>query len=258
MPKQRAGLLWPFAFTILVCAILAFLGFWQMQRLAWKEGLIAQIETRAKAPPVALPEASAWPDLRPGNYEYRHVVLDGTFDHDKEALVFWPSGHATAVTREPGFLVLTPLRLDSGAYVIINRGFVPQDLADPRLRSAGRIEGKTRVTGLMRAPEPRSVFTPKDDPARGRFFARDPAPVAAGLGPVTVAPFLVDADNDPVPGGWPKGGATELTLRNNHLSYALTWFGLALTCLGIFAAYAWQRSKSDPSASMHKLPFPCL
>jgi surfeit locus 1 family protein len=258
MPKQRAGLLWPFAFTILACAILAFLGFWQMQRLAWKEGLITQIETRAKSPPVPSPEAAEWPELLPKSYEYRHIVLTGIFDHDKETLVFWPSGRGTAGTRQPGFLVLTPLRLESGAYVIINRGFVPQELANSGLWRAGRVEGKIRVTGLMRAPEPRSIFTPRDDPAHGHFFSRDPAPIAARLGPVNVAPFLVDADDGPVPGGWPKGGTTELALRNNHLAYAMTWFGLALVCLGTFCAYAWQWRKGDPSASMRRHPFPCL
>lgn len=258
MPRPRAGLLWPLVFTIVVCAILAFLGFWQMQRLAWKEGLIAQIEARAKSPPVPLPQAAHWPELRPETYEYRHVMLEGTFEHDKEALVFWPSGHGMAAIREPGFLVLTPLRLESGAYVIVNRGFVPQKLADASFRRAGEIEGRTRVSGLMRAPESRSIFTPKDDPAKGRFFTRDPAPVAARLGPITVAPFLVDADDVPLPGGWPKGGATELALRNNHLSYAVTWFGLALACLGIFFAYAWQWRKLGESAPIPKRPFLCL
>lgn len=244
MRGRLARLFWPFVFAAAAAVVLTALGVWQLQRLAWKTGLIAQIEARAKASPEPLPAQAEWPNLPPDAYEYRHVEFDGRFENDKEALIFRASGGGA---RQPGYLVLTPFRLSSGAYVIVNRGYAPADHKDPSTRIAGEIEGKTRVVGLMRQPEPRNLFTPPDDPDSGAYFTRDPALIAAHFGLAPAAPFSVDADDAPLPGGWPKGGATELAFPNNHLSYALTWFGLALALLGVFAAYAWRALKS-PSA----------
>jgi surfeit locus 1 family protein len=123
--------------------------------------------------------------------------------------------------------------------VIVNRGFVPLDLKDPAAR--GEIEGRTHVTGLMRQPESRNFFTPADDPETGQYFTRDPALIAHHFGLAPAAPFSVDADPGPAPGGWPRGGASELTFPNNHLAYALTWFGLALALAGVFIAFARHR-----------------
>jgi len=238
--RRFKSLFWPFVFTCAAGAILVALGVWQLQRLAWKESLIAKIEACATAAPEPLPALAAWPDLRPEDYEYRHVAFDGRFENDKEALVFRPSGRSGAGAREPGYLVLTPLRLASGAYVIVNRGFVSANLKEPGKRLAGQIEGETHVEGLMRQPESRNAFTPPDDPATGQYFTRDPALIAAHFNLAQAAPFSVDADAAPMPGGGPRGGATERTFPNNHLSYALTWFGLAAGLIGVFAAYVWQ------------------
>jgi surfeit locus 1 family protein len=239
MPRPRGGLAWPAAFTCAAAAILVSLGVWQLHRLAWKEGLIADIEVRANAAPQPLPPITDWPKLRPEDYEYRHVAVTGTFENSEEALVFRPSGGLAS--KQPGYQVLTPLRLKTGGIVIVNRGFVPLDRKEQSSRLAGLIEGETTVTGLMRQPEARNFFTPADDPAAGLYFSRDPGLIARHFGLANAAPFSIDADATPVPGGWPKGGATERNLSNNHFSYALTWFGLALALIGVFAAFAWQR-----------------
>lgn len=241
MPSHHKSLIWPAAWTCLACAILVWLGVWQLQRLAWKGKIIGEIETRAKAPPQQLPPLAAWPELRPDDYAYRHVEVDGTFLNDDEALVFTPSSGRTSGGPDSGYLVLTPLRLKSGGFVIVNRGFVSLDRKDQSSRTARLIEGETHLTGLMRPPEARNYFTPPDEPAAGRYFTRDPSLIAAHYGLSPAAPFSVDVDDVPLPGGWPKGGTTLLNIPNNHLSYALTWFGLALTLLGVFAAFAWQK-----------------
>jgi surfeit locus 1 family protein len=238
-----ARLLWPALLTAAAGAILISLGVWQLRRLAWKENIIAQIEARAAAPAEPLPDFAEWADLRPEDYEYRHVLLQGTFENEKEALVFRPSGSSTGV-REPGYLVLTPMRLSSGACVIVNRGFTPVSRGEARTRRQGEIEGVTALAGLMRAPESRNFFTPADNPDAGQYFTRDPNVIASHFGLKQCAPFIVDADASPVPGGWPKGGATELAFPNNHLSYALTWFGLAAALFGVFLAYSWQTLRS--------------
>ena len=235
MSARFRPLIAPAIFTLLMGAVLVGLGVWQLERLDWKTAILARIEARTNAPPQALPPLSAWSTLNPDDYEYRRVDLAGTFDHAEEALVF----RGTAAG--PGYFVLTPLRLASGGTVIVNRGFVPTDRADPASRKAGQIAGVVHITGLMREPEPRNTFTPTDDPATGHYFTRDPALIATHFGLRDAAPFSVDADATPVPGGLPKGGTTEVAIPNNHLSYALTWFGLAAGLVGVFCVLVWRR-----------------
>jgi surfeit locus 1 family protein len=228
-------LLIPALFTLVMGAVLIGLGLWQLQRLAWKNAILAEIEERVDAMPQPLPPQPAWAGLEPDDYEYRHVTLDGIFDHTKEALVF----RGTAAG--PGYFVLTPLQLLSGGIVIVNRGFVPTGKAPAATRAQGQIAGIVHVSGLMRKPEPRNAFTPADNPARGEYFTRDPGLIAAHFALSGAAPFTVDADAIPVPGGLPVGGATELAIPNNHFSYALTWFGLAIGLFGVFAVFAWRK-----------------
>jgi surfeit locus 1 family protein len=226
---------------LVVGAILVLLGVWQLHRLAWKETLISEIATRSKGAPQPLPEPSEWNRLAPAAYAYRHVEFAGRYENDKEALVFYGAGpHDLG----PGYLILTPLRLDSGAVVIVNRGFVPDALAAKSARSAGEIEGETHVIGLMRPPQTRNLFTPADEPDKDIYFTRDPAAVAAHFGLAQTAPFVVDADAS-APGGWPQGGMTEIDIPNNHLGYALTWFGLAVGLFVVFAAYLRARWRGE-------------
>lgn len=243
-PLRRPNLSGLAVLVAAACAISLALGVWQLQRRATKSELIAAIGARATAAPQPLPDPLEWPLLRPRDYEYRHVVLEGIFAHDKEVLVFRASGGGTTGPKEPGYLVLTPLRTRSGAMVIVNRGFVPQSALCSMERGDPASTRVTRVTGLMRAPEPRNPFTPQDDLAHGRGFTRDPAAIAAHFGLHPFAPFSIDADAAPEPRGWPRGGTTEHRITNNHLAYALTWFGLAATGAAVFCTYAWTQRQA--------------
>jgi len=236
--SARKGLFVPIAFFFVACGILVSLGAWQLHRLAWKETLIEEIATRSKAPPQPLPDPASWPQLAANDYAYRHVRLTGTFENDDEAHVFYGTGpHELG----PGYLIFTPLRLRSGAIVIVNRGFVPASLAAQSTRAKGELSGEVTLAGLMRPPEERNLFTPADEPDKNLYFSRDPAPIAAHFHLSQVAPFIVDADPAPVPGGWPIGGMTQIDIPNNHLSYALTWFGLAVGLVATFAG--WLRAR---------------
>lgn len=239
--SRRRSLFWPAVFTLVAGAILMSLGFWQLRRLAWKEALIAAIDARADAAPGPLPPESQWSALVPADYDYRHVEARGRFDYGKEALVFRGFGpHGLG----PGYLVMTPLRLASGAYVIVNRGYVPQERKEPSERSAGQIGGEVHITGLMRPPEPRNFFTPADAPDKGSYFTRDPGLIAGHFGLSPAAPFSIDADDLHVPGGWPLGGTTVRDLPNSHLGYAITWFGLAAALAGVFVAFVLRRHQT--------------
>jgi surfeit locus 1 family protein len=233
-------LLGPGLAALVALAILVSLGMWQLERLTWKEALIARIAARVHAEPVALPSEAHWEEWRGDDGAFRRVRLSGMFLHDREVLVH---GLMAAQRGAPvqGFYVFAPLRLADGASVFVNRGFVPTELKDPERRREGNRPGTVAVTGLVRTPEARSWFVPVNDAARSQWFVRDPGEMAHAQGLSRVAPFYVDADGSPNPGGWPKGGQTNLALPNNHRQYALTWFGLALTLTGVFAAWAWGR-----------------
>lgn len=228
--RTRARSPWPaLAATVMAALLLVALGVWQLQRLAWKNGVLAQIEARSAGAPVPIPPEAAWPGLRPEDYEYRHVTAAGTY-LGRDALVYRGAGPNAPAGEGPGFLVVTPLALDDGGIVLVNRGFAPSAQAEAaRAKPAGRVA----VAGLMRGPEPRNLFTPADQPDKGVWFTRDPASIAAGLGLPGVAPFTIDVDARPERSGWPRPGATQLAIANNHLAYALTWFGLAASLVGV-------------------------
>jgi surfeit locus 1 family protein len=90
-------------------------------------------------------------------------------------------------------------------------------------------------------PEDANYFTPENEPARDSWYRRVPSEIARARKIERAAPFTVDADSTPNPGGLPQGGGTRVSFPNNHLQYVVTWFGLALSLAGVFAAYAWQR-----------------
>jgi surfeit locus 1 family protein len=224
------------ALAALAFAVLVGLGVWQVERLHWKEDLLARIESRRHAAPAPLPPRAEWAALRPDDVDYRHVAASGTWMPDASVLVFRASAPDGRGGEGPGYLVLTPLRLDGGGIVVVNRGFVP--LAEAAVLP-GLPASATALRGLMRPPESRNPFTPKDDPGRNQWFTRDPFTIASAKGLSDVAPFTIDREAETGDPQWPRGGQTVLDIPNNHLSYALTWFGLAAALAGVLIAYVW-------------------
>jgi surfeit locus 1 family protein len=228
---RRAGL--ALAGLGLVAIFLA-LGTWQIQRRVWKLDLIDRVETRLRAAPVAPPPPADWAHLDPDTVAYRRVRLSGRFAHDRSALV------QALTERGAGFWVLTPLVRADGISVLINRGFVPGDRKERADRTLGETADEVTVTGLLRLPEPGGGFLRHNDPASDRWYSRDVAAIAAARGLTQVAPYFVDADATPNPGGLPIGGLTVVAFRNDHLVYALTWYTLALMSAGALI-YAMRR-----------------
>lgn len=225
---------------VLLFTLFAALGIWQVERRAWKLALIERIEARVHAPPVDAPPPAQWPHIAAATDEYRHVRLAGVFLHDRETLV------QASSTLGAGYWVLTPLRTAQGALVLINRGFVPPERRERATRSGNEPAGEVQVTGLLRMSEPGGGFLRRNDPAAERWFSRDVPAIAAARGLAGVAPFFVDEDAAaPQPPGaeprWPAAGLTVIAFHNNHLVYALTWFGLAL---GVVLA-AWLVARGE-------------
>jgi surfeit locus 1 family protein len=223
------------------------LGNWQVHRRAWKLDLIARVDQRLKAAPTAAPPRAQWPAINREHDEYRRLCIDGEFLHQRETLV-------QAVTRlGPGDWVLTPLQTADGSYVLVDRGFVGQEQRAAEARAAGQARGTQHVCGLLRLSEPRGAFLHRNDPAAGRWYSRDVAAIAAAqkLPAQDVAPYFLDADATPNPGGWPVGGLTVVQFHNSHLVYAITWYGLALlvACgMAVVARYEWKLRKASAKA----------
>jgi len=248
---RAAGLIVPGLLTLALLPILVGLGNWQWHRKAWKEDLIAKIESRRTADPVSYPAALA-EYVRTGDVEYLHVRVTGTFDFAHERHLYAP----TDVSQ--GWHIYTLMRPEGGLPpLFVNRGWVPDALKDPSKRTEGQVAGPVTVTGLVRLPERKGWFAPDNDYAANRWYWRDldemqwgptgpPSPLHfSAAKQQAYAPFSLDADALPEnPGGWPKGGTTVINLPNSHLQYVVTWYGLALTLVGVFTAFARQRLRA--------------
>jgi len=201
---------------------LSALGTWQLQRRAWKHELIAEVDARVRATPEPPPPPALWPSISAGRDAYRHVRAHGYFLNGRETLV------QAVTTKAAGFWVMTPLVTDSGFTVLVNRGFIPAGQSDPANLAARQVEGDVTVTGLLRMSEPGGGFLRTNAPAEGRWYSRDVAAIAAARGVSPTAPYFIDADGTPNPGGLPISGLTVIRFADNHLIYALTWYGLAM------------------------------
>lgn len=231
---------------VFVCLVL--LGNWQMRRLDWKEGLLAAVETRQGEAPVSLGDIERLRD-NGADIEYQPVTVEGRFQHDRERHFF------ATHDGQSGYYIYTPLLLDDGRFVFINRGFVPFDLKEAATRPAGQVGGAVTVTGLARAglSEKPSFVVPDNDVSGNIFYWKDLATMAGsvGLSADTLLPFFIDADATPNPGGLPVGGVTRISFPNDHLQYALTWYGLAaVLAVGVIILFVRRKARQkDGSAS---------
>lgn len=225
-------------------AVLCALGTWQVKRLFWKEALIAEVEERTSQKPMNLTEfletqtdKNTWP--------YSPVMTQGIYDHSKEVFFF-----TTSIEGHSGWNVHTPMLLDNGKYLIVNRGFIPYDRQAPEKRLEGQVTGKQQLAGLVRVPEkekPNDWF-PENQPEKRELYWRDYDVFTDLMGKDEgreFVPLFVDANDAPVPGGSPKGGTTIIAFSNSHLQYAVTWYGLALALLGVGGYFLYSRRQKN-------------
>lgn len=259
---REAGLLWPTLLTITGLAILVALGNWQMRRLAWKEDLIARIEARAAEQPVALAQLiSKSPKLdkeQVEDLEFRRVRVSGRFRHDQEFHV-WSPGN-----RGPAWSIVTPLALseplDAGrryplSTVLVIRGTVLDANKSPASRQIGNPADDVTFTGRVRVGRT-GAFSSAENVTKNEWYEYDIDAMRKSVAgafvdgsasgtpdeaTATIAPFFIEAETQT---GGPAGPQPELgkvNLTNRHLEYALTWYGLALTLLGVYLAFAVSR-----------------
>ena len=248
--KRRSwlGLLIP---ALLAFAVLVALGTWQIERKAWKEGLIAVLTERLAAPPSALPAPSTWPSLDQASEEYRRVKFSATFDHGKESLVYAAASAFRPDVAGPGYWIFTPARLTDGGFVIVNRGFVPRapqgcglagrrpDRGPGRDRRA-RCAGRRLATGFHRPTMPCTIC--------GSPATRWPSPTPRAC--ARWRRFTSSRNRRFRRVDLPQPGKLAVRLRNEHLQYALTWYGLALVLVVVFVA--WTVKSGRENAAQHR------
>lgn len=245
--------------TLAALAILVSLGNWQWQRKAWKEELIATMAARALADPLP-PERWASLGCRSANEvgladscEFTTVRLAGRFDHAGERHVF-ANAPRGANPGGPGYWVFTPFELSAGSRIYVNRGFVPEVRKNPQTRTEGQVAGEVEIIGQIRSAEQRGTFTGASDAGANIWFLRNPRELLGaavpgelarwqGMGPSGLD-FYIDQISPTPPGGLPAPRASRIELPNRHLEYALTWWGLAVTLIGVYAAFVFGRLRS--------------
>lgn len=225
-----------------VFATLIALGTWQMQRLEWKESLLANIDQRLTSNPVSI--QNVIDAVNAGeSFEYQPVTVEGVFDHSKEQHFFATHNGFS------GYYVYTPFSGNFGT-VFVNRGFVPFDFKEPTKRPEGQVAEQVSVTGLARnmLDEKPSSVVPENDIAANIYYWKDLRAMAQTTGldfdDPKLLKFFIDANEASNPGGLPQGGVTIIDLPNNHLQYAFTWYGLAATLLCIVVIFLFRRKST--------------
>jgi surfeit locus 1 family protein len=232
--------------TVLVAvgiAILIGLGVWQLDRRVWKHHLIATMNAELAKPPEELPQRTDWPQLKPQGLEFRRVSFPAEFLPGQEALVYTAGSALRPDVKGPGYWVFTPVRLAGGSIIIVDRGFVPPERKDPATRAQGVPHGVVNIVGAVRWPEQIGSFTPAADLKANVWYARDLKAIAAAKQWPAFAPFYIDQESPVPPGGWPKPGKLVVNLPDNHLQYALTWFGGALLLAALYLRWLVRRSR---------------
>jgi cytochrome oxidase assembly protein ShyY1 len=222
----RRSLLIPTVTTVIIVAVLLSLAIWQLERRTDKLALIAALDERLAAAPVALPPPTRWGELSPASDEFRRVTLSGVVDAGRQALVFAAPSPLRKDVSGTGAWAFAPVKLASGETVVVNRGFVADGQTAPQQVSTDPVA----LTGYIRFPEAPSWLTPPADRAKRLWFLRDHRAMAEALGWAAaqrLAPFYIDLEGPLPPGGVPKPGPLQVSLKNDHLQYAVTWFLLA-------------------------------
>jgi len=223
--------LWPTVFTIPCVLIMIGLSIWQVERLQWKEGLIADRQARITAAPIDLPPAGS--DL--GAAEYRRVRLTGQFQNDHEMYLA-----ARSMNSSVGYHIVTPFVMDNGGTVLVDRGWVPETKKLPDARPQGQLAGAVTMDGVVRLSQRQSFLQPDNEPDKNVWFFLDLPAMVAKAGLSARSDIYVEAAASDIPGTYPLGGQTRINLPNDHLQYAITWALLAAALIVIYVLYHYQ------------------
>ena len=235
-PRSVAGLA---LIALTMVSVLIGLGVWQLHRKDEKRALIAALTERLAAPPVVLPSKSKWAFLNSEEDEFTRVKFEAILDTRSQAKVYSSGSALRTDISGLGTFVLTPARLIDGSSVVIDRGFVPDRADIPNL-----LPQVFELTGYIRFPEKAGWFTPHEDTAKRLWFLRDHLAMAKANDWGEVAPFYIDLERQVPATGIPKAGPLQVHLKDDHLQYAITWFGLALAVAATFGFWIFAQRRS--------------
>ncbi|KAG4305989.1 hypothetical protein PORY_000899 [Pneumocystis oryctolagi] len=213
--------------TLAAIPVITFgLGTWQYYRLQWKRNLIQNFEERLSKEPLKLTKDTNFFDLR--ELEYQRVSITGKFKHDEEILV-----GPLIFEGKNGYNVITPMEIDDGCSCLINRGWIPFDMADQSKRTEGLSNKKVTIQGLIRLPPKNNLFTPSNKPELKKYYHIDIKQMSESTRsqPIYIEQILED---DFIMAaflatkGSPIGKIARLQIRNNHLEYMFTWYTLSV------------------------------
>lgn len=226
----------PIFFTIAGVLVLLGLGTWQVQRLQWKNAMVAQIDAQSALPPVVMPQQVE--DI--SAMTYARVRLWGKYLHDKEIHLFVGPRQMRG---DPGYQILTPLLREDGTAVLVDRGWVDADHKDTAKRPETLDSGIVEVVGMLHPGEHQKTFTPDNDTVKNLWFWIDMEAIKTytGLGLQNLYVRRLKQEDDPA---LPIGGEAKVKHRNDHLQYAITWYSLALMLVVIYGLYRKRESES--------------
>jgi surfeit locus 1 family protein len=234
---RRPGIVLPGLFAATGIALLVGLGIWQLERKAWKENLIATLDRRLAAAPVALPPPRDWPHLTRKDSEFRRVAVHLDYLDRPHAFVWTGGSPLRADLKAPGYFVFVPARIASGEIIVVNAGYVPE-------RRYPWTNGSADIVGYLRWPERPSWFVSEHDASASVWLVRDQHAMAqVKHWGDKVAPFYIDLESPVPPSGLPRPGPLVVKLRNAHLGYAITWFALAAALAAVFILWAGKRRR---------------
>jgi surfeit locus 1 family protein len=203
--------------------VLIGLGTWQVRRLQWKEGILARIAAAEVSPPVPLSPAPA---------PYTKVSAVGRYRFD-QAAQFGAEVRDTRAGPTMGFYQIVPLERDGAATILVDRGWIPQKRTTPLDDPTGEVT----VAGYIRPGEKQHWFSPADDDATRQFYTLNPRVIGAAVGVVDPAPFTLVAMGPATAEDYPAPAQHLPQPPNNHLSYIITWYGLAVALAVIFGVW---------------------
>lgn len=247
-PQHARGIFGLAVIALVMVSVLVSLGLWQLRRKDEKHALIAALTERLAAAPVALPAVTQWPALTPAHDEFRRVRFTATLENKPDAMVYSSGSAVRDDVSGPGTWAFVPARLADGRSVVINAGFVQNTMQDRAQQDRAvhpLITGTpAQFTGYLRFPESAGTLTPHADSSKRLWFTRDIPSMARALGWGEIAPFYIDLESPQPASGIPKPGPLHVRLKDDHLQYAITWFGLALVVAGAFVAWVVQRRRA--------------
>ncbi len=231
--------------ALFMIAVLLGLGTWQVKRLAWKEALLVTINQHSHAAPVIATESLLTKNI---DLDYRHGEARGILLHDHEFYQL-----AISRTGQGGYHVLTPLKLEDGGLLLVDRGWIPYDLRNANyIEAYNRPAGMVTIRGVLRLPQRPSWVQPRNDARGNNWYYVNLRKMAVAASVPAFLPYVLEAEASSNPKDYPIGGQTQFDLPNNHLQYAITWYTLAFILLVIYGRFSLKPADADKSEAVSK------